>query len=91
MFRQTPEFRISLRAKGVEGVGAPLTPPPGALTTSGTAVLFGGQDVRPGSFSGLRLRGGLDLAGDGALSVEGAGFFRQVPNARPTGHGGAIG
>jgi hypothetical protein len=54
-----------------------VTPTPGALTSPGTVVLFGGQDLSLGTFSGLRLQGGLDLTGDGALAVEGGGFWLE--------------
>jgi hypothetical protein len=54
-----------------------VTPTPAALGSPGTAVLFGGQGVSPGTFSGLRLQGGVELTGDGSLAVEGSGFLLE--------------
>ncbi len=54
-----------------------VTPTPAALPSPGTAVLFGGQDLSLGSFSGLRLQGGIDLTGDRSLAVEGSGFLLE--------------
>ncbi len=54
-----------------------VTPPPGALSSPGTAILFGGQDVSLGTFSGLRLQGGVDLTDDRSLAVEGGGFLLE--------------
>src|SRR5205807_10614401 len=54
-----------------------VTPTPAALPSPGTAVLFGGRDLSLGTFSGLRLQGGIDLTGDGTLAVEASGFFLE--------------
>jgi hypothetical protein len=59
-----------------------VTPPPGALTTPGTSVLIGGNSTPLGTFSGLRLQGGIALGGDscdeqGALGIEGGAFLLE--------------
>jgi hypothetical protein len=54
-----------------------VTPTPAALGSPGTAILYGGHDLGLGTFSGLRLQGGVDLSGDGSLAVEGGGFVLE--------------
>jgi hypothetical protein len=45
---------------------------PGALGQPGTVVLFGGNNVDYGSFSGVRVNGGANLDADGNFAVEGS-------------------
>jgi hypothetical protein len=52
--------------------GSPQDMVPGALGQAGTSVLFGGGPLHFGTFSGLRLTGGIDLAW--GLAIE-AGCF----------------
>jgi len=54
-----------------------VSPTPAALSSPGTAVLFGGQNLSLGTFSGLRLQGGIDLTEDRTLAVEGGGFVLE--------------
>ncbi len=57
--------------------GNPLDPIPGALGQEGTRVLFGGNNIGYGAFSGLRatLGGWLDPAGQ--IGLEGSAFLLE--------------
>jgi len=56
-----------------------VSPVPGALTNPSTTVLFGGNgnNINYGTFSGLRLQGGMVLDPDGMFGVEAGGFLLE--------------
>ena len=55
--------------------GSLADPFPGALDQPGTRVLFGGSNADYGTFSGLRLGGGVWLDDNRTFAVEGGGFL----------------
>jgi hypothetical protein len=57
------------------GPASPTTPSPGAIGTPGTVVLFGGNDVDSGAFSGARFTAGFWLNGCHTVGIEGSYFF----------------
>jgi len=57
------------------GPASPITPSPGAIGTPGTVVLFGGNDLDPGAFSGARFTAGFWLNDCQTKGIEGSYFF----------------
>ncbi len=57
------------------GPASPTTPSPGALGTPGTGVLFGGDNLNPGAYTGARFTAGYWFNDCQTVGIEGSYFF----------------